>query len=92
MTQPKQGPNRGNAGKGRPKGSLNRSTASVKAALLEAFEGTGGVKSLIAWGKENQTEFYKLLGRLIPVEVTGDGGGPIEHQHVWKFGAREVSF
>jgi hypothetical protein len=32
MTQPKIGPNRGNAGKGRPKGSLNKATADIKAA------------------------------------------------------------
>ena len=32
MTDPKKGPNRGNAGKGRPKGSLNKATADIKAA------------------------------------------------------------
>lgn len=32
MTQPKIGPNRGNAGKGRPKGSMNKATADIKAA------------------------------------------------------------
>jgi hypothetical protein len=78
---------------GRKKGTPNKATASVKAALLDAFDGTGGVKSLTDWGKENRTEFYKLLVRVIPVEVTGEGGGPIEHAHqVWKLGDKRIAF
>jgi hypothetical protein len=73
----KQGVNRGNAGKGRPKGSLNKTTASVKAALTEAFQRRGGVPALLRWADEETTEFYKLWGRLVPVEVAGEGGGPV---------------
>ena len=54
---------------GRQRGTPNRSTASAKAALQEAFEGMGGVAALTDWGKENRTEFYKLYGRLIPSEI-----------------------
>jgi len=80
MTAPagrKIGKNRGNAGKGRPKGSLNKTTASVKAALIAAFEQKGGVPTLLKWAKANETEFYKLWGRLIPVEVSGEDGGAV---------------
>lgn len=35
MAEPKEGVNRGNAGKGRPKGSLNKATADVKAAAQQ---------------------------------------------------------
>jgi hypothetical protein len=68
-----------NAGKGRRKGVPNKATASVKAAILEAFEKRGGVASLVAWAKEDPTEFYKLWGRIAPteVEVSGPEGGPI---------------
>lgn len=61
---------------GRKKGTPNRVTASIKSALVEAFDALGGVPSLVKWGKENQTEFYKLVARLVPVEVgIGDGEG-----------------
>jgi len=66
-----------NAGKGRPKGSLNKTTASIKAALLEAFEQRGGVGALVKWATTNETEFYKLCGRLIPTEITGKDGAPL---------------
>lgn len=66
-----------NAGKGRKKGSKNKVTASVKQALTEAFEKRGGVASLVKWAKLNETEFYKLWGRLVPTEVTGEGGGAL---------------
>lgn len=64
-----------NAGKGRPKGSVNKTTASVKAALLEAFEQRGGVPALVAWANEQPGEFYKLWGRLAPADVTADVTG-----------------
>lgn len=38
MTEPKLGPNRGNAGKGRPKGSPNKKTAELQAAVAAAGE------------------------------------------------------
>ena len=65
-----------NAGKGRPKGSPNKSTASVKAALEEAFERRGGVPALIAWANEEPAEFYKLWGKMLPAKIEGaaDGG------------------
>lgn len=81
-----------NAGKGRKKGVPNKATASVKAALLEAFEKRGGVPALLKWAKENETEFYKLWGRLAPTEVSGPDGGPIPITSVFKFGEREVRY
>lgn len=74
-SSPKEGANRGNAGKGRPKGSLNKTTASIKAALLEAFDQRGGVPALLAWAEDEPTEFYKLVGRLVPTEVQADVKG-----------------
>ena len=72
---PKVGTSRrgiGNAGKGRKKGSVNKATASIKAAFVAAFEELGGAPSLAEWGRENETEFYKLAARLIPTEIQGD--------------------
>lgn len=78
---------------GRKKGSLNKTTASVKAALSEAFDKRGGVPALLTWAKDNETEFYRLWSKMIPVEVTGENGGPIEHRHqTWKIGDKEIAF
>jgi hypothetical protein len=64
-----------NAGKGRPKGSLNKSTVAVKEALAEAFDGIGGVESLKLWAGENPTAFYQLWGKMLPLQVGGDPDG-----------------
>lgn len=60
---------------GRKKGSLNKNTKSVKAALEECFHGIGGVDSFIAWAQkdENRAEFYKLWAKMLPagLEVSG---------------------
>lgn len=63
---------------GRPKGSPNKITTSMRECFRAAFDELGGVPALVAWGRENQTEFYKLTARLIPVEVTGANGSAIE--------------
>lgn len=61
---------------GRKKGSLNKTTASVKQAITQAFDQLGGVASLVRWARDEPAEFYKLWGRLAPAEVTvGDGDG-----------------
>ena len=59
---------------GRKKGVPNKSTAAVKAALHEAFAEMGGVASLVAWGKKNRTEFYKLWAKMIPTEIKNADG------------------
>jgi hypothetical protein len=76
----KNGIGKGTPGPGRPKGMPNKTTASVKAAIIEAFEKRGGVPALVRWAEDDPTEFYKLWGRIAPteVEVSGPQGGPVE--------------
>lgn len=75
------------APRGRPKGSQNKLTKAFKSALLEVFEATGGSDAMTRWAKKNQTEFYKIMARLIPHEVVGPGAGGehfiknIVHEH-----------
>ena len=63
---------RGNKAPGRKKGVPNKTTASVKAALEEAFEKRGGVTALLAWAEGEPTEFYKLWAKLLPLTLNGD--------------------
>jgi hypothetical protein len=37
--------------------------------LSDAFDLMGGVPALVAWGKKNPTEFYRIWARLIPKEA-----------------------
>lgn len=60
---------------GRQAGTPNKTTVTVKAALLEAFEKLGGIDSLVAWATANPTEFYKLLARLLPFEANINHSG-----------------
>ena len=53
---------------GRPVGSQNKFT-TLKNAFIETFEELGGVANLVEWARGNQTEFYRMLARLIPREV-----------------------
>lgn len=63
---------------GRQKGTPNKFTADVKAALHAAFEELGGVKYLVKLGKSDPQIFCALLGKTLPKEITGADGGPIQ--------------
>jgi hypothetical protein len=65
------------AGIGRKKGIPNKSTAAVKAALIEAFDKSGGVPALVKFAKSNPVDFYKLWAKLLPTEISGPDGGAI---------------
>lgn len=74
---------------GRQKGTPNKTTKNAREAFQMAFDGLGGYSRLQAWALENQTDFYKLYARLIPVEHVGEGGeGPIATivKHVYEGG------
>ncbi len=57
------------AGLGRPPGSPNKFTASIKDAFKAAFEQRGGVQALVDWAETNPDEFYRLASKLIPSEL-----------------------
>ena len=61
-----------NAGKGRKPGSVNKTTAAVKEALMTAFDDIGGIDALAVWAKENQDKFYPIWAKLLPQEIKGE--------------------
>jgi hypothetical protein len=63
---------------GRKKGTPNRTSASVKAALLLAYDAIGGDAEFAAWAKANRTEFYRLYAKLLPTEIKNADGEPFE--------------
>ena len=73
--EPKLGPNRGNAGKGRPKGSSNKVTAQLKDMILTALHEAhpeGSVAYLKGQAAENPTAFLTLVGKVLPLQVNGE--------------------
>jgi hypothetical protein len=67
---------------GRAKGTPNKTTALLKDAILDAGKRAGGRGGLTAYLEDqaikNPGPFMSLLGKVLPTQVTGDGGGPIE--------------
>lgn len=71
---------------GRVKGTPNKTTAMLKEAILGAAkatgsdgQGKGGLMGYCAFlAKSEPKAFAQLLGKVLPMQVTGDGGGPIK--------------
>lgn len=63
------------AGKGRPKGAVNKTTALLKDAILQAAEEAGGKDGLVGYLKvqamANPGPFMALLGKVLPTQVDG---------------------
>lgn len=78
------------SGQGRPKGVPNKATVAVKAAMQAVYadlqeappEGVeiGPHAHFRSWALGNPTEFYKLWSKLLPTEISGPDGGPIQTQ------------
>jgi hypothetical protein len=73
------------AGMGRPKGALNKTTALLKDAILKAAERAGNkvgddgmVSYLEVQATENPGPFMSLLGKVLPMQITGEGGGSVQ--------------
>ena len=73
--EPKIGPNRGNAGKGRPKGSPNKLNAALKDMILTALHEAhpdGAIDYLKTQAVLNPTAFLTLVGKVLPLQVAGE--------------------
>lgn len=75
-------------GAGRPKGSLNKTTALLKDAILMAAQKAGGdgedgiTNYLLGQAGDNPVAFMSLLGKVLPMQVTGEDGDAIKIETV----------
>ena len=69
---PKRGP-------GRPRGSVNKYTKTVKEALLQSFQNQGGVEFWDKLAKQDPRLFAQCLTRLIPAEVNAEMNANVRH-------------
>jgi len=69
--------NVGARGRGRPKGSVNKTTAAAKDVIAQAAAELGGAARLIKWAKEdtaNERAFWATIyPKLLPLQVNGSG-------------------
>ena len=65
------------AGKGRPKGARNKKTRALKDMILQALDDAGGQQYLAEQASKNPVAFMTLLGKVLPLQVSGEGGGPV---------------
>jgi hypothetical protein len=88
------------AGPGRPKGVPNKTTQALKDAILLAAEKEGedgkGKGKLTGYlrrvAREDVKAFSGLLGRVLPLQVTGEGGGPLQtYERIELVGIRPAS-
>lgn len=63
---------------GRQKGTPNKTTGALKEMILRALDECGGVDYLIKQAGEEPKAFMALLGRVLPMQVTGEGDGPLQ--------------
>lgn len=77
MAGPGKTENLTNAGKGRKPGVPNKATKLLKDMILEALDNQGGAKYLERVAVEEPTAFCTLLGKVLPTQITGEGGGPV---------------
>lgn len=70
---------------GRQKGTPNKVTRDIRQAVLDAVEALGadgeGTDGLRGWlmqlGGHKPEKLADLLGKIMPTQVTGEGGGPL---------------
>ena len=71
----------GNKTGGRKKGTPNKTTKLLKEAILEAAEAAGDAEGLVGYLKaqavENPGPFLALLGKVLPMQITGDANNPV---------------
>lgn len=55
-------------------GAKNKIPQAAKENIAAVFVRLGGTAQMAKWAQENQTEFYKIYARMLPIEGPGDNG------------------
>lgn len=78
MSRPKTG--------GRQKGTPNKVTGELKEMILGALADAGGQEYLKTQAVVNPGPFLTLVGKVLPHQITGEGGGPVKVEASWLHG------
>ena len=58
----------------RTPGAKNKVPQAAKENIAAVFVRLGGTAAMAKWAEANQTEFYKIYARLLPIQGPGDNG------------------
>jgi len=67
---------------GRKKGVPNKLTSDVKAMILAALDKAGGAEYLLEQAKDNPNAFLTLVGKVLPMQLTGDKDNPVTFEQI----------
>ena len=65
---------------GRKKGTPNKFTGELKDMILQALSNAGGTEYLQKQATSSPTAFLALVGKVLPLQVTGKDGGSLKVQ------------
>jgi len=68
---------------GRAKGVPNKLNATIKELIVGALDDVGGREYLAARALDQPVAFMGLLGRVLPLQLTGENGAPIAVDFRW---------
>ena len=72
---------------GRPKGSQNKTTVLLKDAILKAAKSAGDGDMAVYLQRQatiNPGPFMALLGKVLPMQITGDPDSPVKMVIEWQ--------
>lgn len=69
---------------GRAKGTPNKTTRELKDMILQALDRSGGVDYLVERAQDNPSAFLTLVGKVLPLTVTGDKDAPLRIIATWQ--------
>ena len=70
-------PGQPKSGGGTRAGVPNKISAALKDMVLQALDKAGGVAYLARQAEKQPAAFLALVGKVLPLQITGDGGGPV---------------
>lgn len=64
---------------GSRKGCPNKTTKEIKELIIGALDQAGGVQYLVERAQDPRTAsaFLSLVGKVLPLQISGEGGGPV---------------
>src|SRR3954452_6153251 len=68
---------------GRVAGTPNKFNADLRAMILGALDAAGGENYLARCATENPVAFMGLLGKVLPLQVSGEEGRPLAIDFRW---------
>ena len=63
---------------GRVPGVTNKVSGTAKENMICVFTRLGGTAAMANWAREHPSDFYRLYAKLLPHELTGPMGNPIQ--------------